>query len=241
ALAEVRETESQLERELAASAPLLARSQETWYHLSGLRERIRGTAGLAAERIRLATSETEEPTPGRDPEQLEMEAAQAREAERQIQAEVAERQTALEAAVQARREAEDRHAEEERRVAGLVRAAADRREGLARLAGQVNAMRSRIQSVDDEIGRLQSARAEVEERAKRAEHDFTALETQVASLDAGESGLDAEYEGAQAVLDDLTERLAKRRDEAQAAERERAALAARVEALELGLTRKDGA
>jgi chromosome segregation protein len=240
-LAKARRSESQLEQRLAADAPRLARTQETWYHLSGLRERIRGTAGLAAERVRLATSETDEMAPGRDPEALEAEAAEARAAEQQIQAEVAERQAALEAAVEVRREAERLHTEEDRRIAGLVRAAADRREGLARLAGKVGAMRSRIHGADDEIGRLESALADVERRAERAEHDFTALETQVASLDAGESGLDAEYEGAQSAFDDLTERLAKRREEAQDAERERAALVARVEALELGLRRKDGA
>ena len=240
-LAETRQRESDLEQQLAADAPALARSQETWYHLSGLRERIRGTAGLAAERVRLATSETDDVTPTRDPEALEAEAVEALQAEERIQTEVAERQSALDAAVQRRRDAERRHSEEDRRVAGLVRAAADRREGLARLAGKVGAMRSRIHGVDDEIGRLESARTDVERRAERAEHDFTALETQVASLDAGESGLDAEYEGAQSALDDVADLLAKRRDEAQAAERERAALVARVEALELGLTRKDGA
>ena len=241
ALGQARESESQLEQQLAADAPLLARSQETWYHLSGLRERVRGTAGLAAERIRLATSETDDVAPGRDPEALEAEAAEVRAAEQEIEAEVAERREGLEAAVGARRDAERRHADEDRRVAGLVRAAADRREGLARMGGQVGAMRSRIHGVDEEIGRLQGARTEADRRAERAEHDFTALETQVASLDAGESGLDAEYEGAQSELDDVTDRLAKLRDEAQTAERERAALAARVEALELGLTRKDGA
>jgi chromosome segregation protein len=241
ALGAARRSESELEQRLAADAPRLSRSQETWYHLSGLRERVRGTAGLAAERIRLATSETEEIAPNRDPEALEAEAAEVRAAEQQIETEVDERRATLESAVEARRDAERRHADEDRRVAGLVGAAADRREGLARLAGQVGAMRSRIHGVDDEIGRLQGARTEAERRAERAEHDFTALETQVASLDAGESGLDAEYEGAQSALDDVTDRLGKRRDEAQAAERERAALAARVEALELGLTRKDGA
>ena len=42
-------------------------------------------------------------------------------------------------------------------------------------------------------------------------------------------------------LDDLEERLAKVREEAQQAERDRASLAAREDALELGLNRKDGA
>ncbi|HSO00997.1 MAG TPA: hypothetical protein VLS46_00610, partial [Gaiellaceae bacterium] len=78
-------------------------------------------------------------------------------------------------------------------------------------------------------------------RATRAQKDFTALETRVAGLDAGEEGLDAEHEAAVAALDDVEERLAKAREEAQQADRARAGLTARRDALELGLNRKDGA
>src|SRR5690606_23862058 len=78
-------------------------------------------------------------------------------------------------------------------------------------------------------------------RAARAQHDFTALETRVAGLDAGEEGLDAEHEAAAAVLGDLEDRLEKARDEALRADRDRSTLTARKDALELGLARKDGA
>ena len=126
-------------------------------------------------------------------------------------------------------------------MAGLVRAAADRREGLARLHGQVNALRTRAAAADDEIGRLRDARQEAVARAERAQREFTSLETRVAGLDAGEEGLDAEHEAASALLDDITARLEKARDEVQHADRERSALAARKEALEMGLCRRDGA
>ncbi len=161
--------------------------------------------------------------------------------EAEIQAEITGHQEALERAVVGRGEAETAHAEEERRVAGLVRAAADRREGLARLTGQVNTLKSRAAAAEDEIGRLSGAREEAEARAERAQREFTSLETRIAGLDAGERGLDAEHEGAAALLEDIDARLTKLREEAQAAERERAALVARKEALELGLSRKDGA
>ncbi|MFC7501128.1 chromosome segregation protein SMC, partial [Nocardioides sp. GCM10030258] len=58
---------------------------------------------------------------------------------------------------------------------------------------------------------------------------------------AGEEGLDSEHEAAVAQLDDLAERLDKLREEAQQADRDKAGLTARKEALELGLARKDGA
>ncbi len=242
-IAQAREAEAALEAALREDLPALSRAQETWFALSGLRERLRGTQSLAAERVRNAsgTADVEEARPGRDPDQLEAEAEQVRDQERRIAAEVEEHRGALEQAVTARRAAEDAAAEEERRIAGLQRAAADRREGLARLHGQVNALKSRAAAADDEVGRLRLAREEAVARAERAQRDFTSLETKVAGLDAGEEGLDAEHEAAVGALDDIEERLAKARDEALQADRDRTALAARKDALEMGLNRKDGA
>jgi len=242
AIADAREQEAALEAALREDLPALAQAQDTWFALSGLRERLRGTQSLAAERVRNAASTADEERPGgRDPEELEAEAARAEEQETAIEAEVAERRTALETAVSARQAAEDAAADEDRRIAALVRAAANRREGLARLTGQVNTMRSRAAAAEDEIGRLSLAREEASARADRAQRDFTALETKVAGLDAGEESLDAEYEAAAATLEDIEERLAKLQAEAAQADRDRSALAARKDALEMGLARKDGA
>ena len=242
AVAAARESESSLEAALREDLPQLAKAQETWFALNGLRERLRGTQSLAAERVRNASATSEvEHRGGRDPEELEAEAERAREQEAAIAAEVDRHRTALEQAVTARREAEDAAAAEERRVAALVRAAADRREGLARLHGQVNALRSRVAAADEELGRLALAREEALARAERAQRDFTALETRIAGLDAGEEGLDAEHEAAEAAIADIEERLLKLREEAAQADRDRTALAARKDALEMGLSRKDGA
>ncbi|MCH1868657.1 chromosome segregation protein SMC [Nocardioides sp. CFH 31398] len=241
-LAAAREREAALEAALREDLPALSAAQETWFGLTGLTERLRGTRSLAAERLRSAQADAGAPTStGRDPEETEAEAAAAREAEQRIAADVAARRTALEEAVAARAAAEDAAASEERALAGLQRAAADRREGLARLTGRVNALRSRAAAADAEVGRLTDARAEAVARAERAQRDFTALETRVAGLDAGEEGLDAEHEAASSALDDVTDRLAKLAGEVAQADRDRTALAARKDALELGLSRKDGA
>ncbi len=241
AVAEAQQAESALEAALREDLPALSRAQETWFALSGLRERLRGTQSLAAERVRNAETSPELAfESGRDPETLEAEAERVRAQQAEIDAEVERLRAALEASVGARRGAEDAAAEEERRVAGLQRAAADRREGLARLHGQVNALRTRAAAADDELGRLSMAREEALARATRFQRDFTALETQVAGLDAGEQGLDAEHEAATAAVADVEERLAKLREETQQADRDRASLAARKDALELGLNRKDG-
>ncbi|WP_181310507.1 chromosome segregation protein SMC [Nocardioides campestrisoli] len=242
ALVQAREAEARLEAALREDLPALATAQEAWFALSGLRERLRGTQSLAAERLRNAQGSSEESAPaGRDPEELEAQAERVREQEQGIAAEVEQLRAALDQAVTARREAEDAATQEERRIAGLVRAAADRREGLARLQGQVNALKSRAAAADDELSRLDAARREALARADRAQRDFTALETKVAGLDAGEEGLDAEHEEAVQALDDVDERLAGAREALQVADRERTGLLARRDALQLGLNRKDGA
>lgn len=238
----VRETEAALEAALREDLPALSRAQETWFSLSGLRERLRGTGSLAAERMRNAQQVSEErAASGRDPDELEAEAERVQVEETAILAEVDQNRAALEESIGARQSAEQLFGDEERRIAGLQRAAADRREGLARLHGQVNGLRSRAAAAEDEVARLAAAREEAVARAEKAQHNFTALETRVAGLDAGEEGLDAEHEAASSLLADIEDRLAKMREEVQVAERERGALTARKEALELGLNRKDGA
>ncbi|QDH11036.1 chromosome segregation protein SMC [Nocardioides dongxiaopingii] len=242
AVAAARQREAELEAALREDLPALSRAQEVQFALRGLRERVHGTQGLAAERIRNAAGAAETTAQhGRDPDQIEAEAERIRVQEQEIGAQVTRHRTGLEEAVAARKAAEDAAAEEDRRIAALQRAAADRREGLARLHGQVNALKSRSAAAAEEVGRLTLAREEAAARAERAQRDFTALETQVAGLDAGEEGLDAEHEAAVALLDDLEEELAAVRVAAQQADRDRAGLAARKDALEMGLTRKDGA
>ncbi len=241
-LTQARETEAAIEAALREDLPALAAAQDTQSSLSSLRERLRGTESLAAERVRNAAGASDgDRHQGRDPDQLEAEATRVREQEQTIGAEVEANRGTLENAVAAKHRAEEAAAEEDRRVAGLQRAAADRREGLARLHGQVNTVRSRAAAADDEIGRLELSREEAKARADRAERDFTALETKVAGLDAGEEGLDAEHEAAVTSLDAVEELLIKAREEAQQAEQDRSTYAARKEALEMGLNRKDGA
>ncbi|HWU32072.1 MAG TPA: AAA family ATPase, partial [Marmoricola sp.] len=242
AITKAREDESQLEAALREDLPALAAAQETWFALSGLRERFRGTASVAAERVRNAEAQAAEPIPaGRDPQELEAEAERVRAQEAEIAVEVEANRAALEIAINARVAAEGEASDEERRVATLQRAAADRREGIARLHGQVNGMRSRAAAADEEIGRLVQRKDEAQERADRASLDFTSLESRIAGLDAGEEGLDAEHEEAASELERLETELNDLLADLQAAERERSALSARRDALELGLDPRDGA
>jgi chromosome segregation protein len=241
ALVEVRGRESTLEQAMAADAPLLAKAQETWYRLSALEERFRGTASLAAERARLLAAETTDVRTGREPEQMEAEATEVRTREAALQAELDTSRTALTEAVTGRQELERRLTEAERALVAAARAVADRREGLAKLAGQVNAMRTRATAAAEEMARLSAAADEARHRATAAEAALDQLQAQVGVLDEGEVGLDERHEAAVAAHEQAE---ARKRELVQAereAERERSTWAARREALAMGLTRKDGA
>ncbi|MFF7465844.1 AAA family ATPase [Streptomyces tricolor] len=232
--------EALLEDEVRRLTPRLQRAQQTWYELSQLAERVRGTVSLADARVKSATSAPPEERRGRDPEDLEREAARIREQEAELEAALEAAQRALDDTVAHRAELERELAVEERRLKDLARAIADRREGLARLSGQVNAARSRAASAQAEIDRLATARDEAQERAVRAQEEYEALRAEVDGLDAGDADLAERYEAAKRQLAEAESALTAAREAATAAERRRAATQARHEALALGLRRKDG-
>ncbi|MDX6255925.1 MAG: chromosome segregation protein, partial [Frankiales bacterium] len=242
-LATVAGREGELEARAATEAPRLARAQETWYRLSSLRERFRGTASLAAERVRRSGDDelgTSDRT-ARDPEDMEREAQSVRDQEREL-AEVLERdRAALAAASTARAELEAALAAEDKALVAAARAVADRREGLARLTGQVGALRSRSAAAEAEIGRLAGAIDEAAARAQAAEAELAQLEAEVSGLDEGEVDLDSAFEAASTRLAEVEDLLRDLVAQEREAERDRASLAARREALALSLARKDGA
>jgi chromosome segregation protein len=241
ALADAQRREAELEAAVAAETPRVSKAQETWYRLAGLRERFRGTASLAAERQRNAAEvEADELVPGRDPDVLEAEATEVRREEQEVVARLEADRAALAAAATERQRLEAELADEDRRLAELQRAIADRREGLVRLRGEVTALRTRATAADDEIGRLTVTLDAARARAATAQSEFAAVESEVAGLDAGEVDLDTRYETAAATLAEAEERLAALQDEEREIERQRAAAAARRDALALGLARKDG-
>ncbi|MEU3705670.1 AAA family ATPase [Streptomyces anulatus] len=232
--------EAELEGEVRRLAPRLQRAQQTWYELSQLAERVRGTISLADARVRSASQAPAEERRGRDPEDMEREAARIREQEAELTAALEAAEHALEDTVAHRADLERELAAEERRLKDAARAIADRREGLARLNGQVNAARGRAGSAQAEIDRLAASRDEAQERAVSAQEEYEQLKAEVEGLDAEDEELTVRHEEAQQALAEARAAHSTARDEATAAERRRAAVAARHEALALGLRRKDG-
>ncbi|MFE2213226.1 chromosome segregation protein SMC [Streptomyces canus] len=232
--------EALLEDEVRQLTPRLQRAQQTWYELSQLAERVRGTVSLADARVKSATSAPPEERRGRDPEDMEREAARIREQEAELEAALEAAEHALEDTVAHRADLERELTQEERRLKDVARAIADRREGLARLGGQVNAARSRAASAQAEIDRLAAARDESQERAVAAQEEYEALKAEVDGLDAGDAELAERHDEAKRRLAEAEAALTVAREAVTAAERRRAATQARHEALAMGLRRKDG-
>nr|WP_202487877.1 AAA family ATPase [Streptomyces sp. SID8354] len=235
-----RRQEAALEAEVQALAPRLQRAQQTWYALSQLAERVRGTVSLAEARVRSAAAAPPEERRGRDPEDLEREAARIREQEAELSAALEAAARALDDTVEHRAALERQLADEERRLRDVARALSDRREGLARLSGQVTAARGRAASAQAEIGRLAEARDGARSRAVAAQEEYEQLKAEVDGLDADDEEITGRYEAARRELAEAESALSAAREALTAAERERAATAARHDALALGLRRKDG-
>jgi len=252
-LAAARQREAVLEAQVAQLGPRVERAQQAWFQLSSLAERVRGTVGLAEARVRHATSPQAEERRGRDPEDMEREAARIREEEAALQEALEEAQYALAETVERRAELEKALQQEEQRIRAAARAIADRREGLARLQGQAAAARAKASGAEAEIGRLAAALEEARERAAAAQEEYERLAAEAGLGDSeaesgGGGGSDAEAPGGaeaeharlRAELAAAEEAQSAAREALSAAERERAALAARHDALALGLRRKDG-
>jgi len=236
-LAQARAIEAGLESAEQQHAPRLAAAQEAFFGLSSLSERLRGVLSLASERHRHLSAPPEPQRPGRDPDELDAEAAALREQEEELSERLAAARDQLGAVVARRAGAEAALAETERRLADQARAAVQRAERLARLRSQVGAARSRLAAAQEEAGRLASAHEEARSRAERAQHEYGELQDVVAGRDQGRADLAAAHDSAAAALAQAAARVAQLRAAEHEASDARAALRARTEALEEAVRR----
>jgi chromosome segregation protein len=215
-------------------------AQQSWFRLSALAERVSATVRIASERAQLLDAEPHAPT-GADPDALDAEADEVAAGEQQLLAELAQSRARLEVTRTELTERERIAAEAERAHLAAARAEADRREGLARLAGQVDTMRTRVESIDEGVARLSVSIEEAAGRAQHTQAEFETVQARVGELDAGEVGLDDHHDRTVAALRLADERVAELQSAERGAERQVASLRARIEALSVGLDRKDGA
>jgi chromosome segregation protein len=243
AAARLAEASAALAAHEAAVASLSERTdaaQQTWFRLSALAERVSATVRIASERAQYLDAEPAAGT-GPDPDELEAQAEQVAEQERQLVAELEEAKARLAAARAELAEKETAATEAERAHLAAVRAEADRREGLARLTGRVETGRARVESIDDGVARLTIGIDEAAARTEAARAEFETVQGRVGELDQGELGLDENHERTVAALRLADERVSELQTAERAAERQVASLRARIDALAVGLERKDGA
>jgi chromosome segregation protein len=240
-LDKLRNREVELDRIAGVEGPQLNAAQDNYYNLTAQREKLRGTQNLASERARFLAEEAEEARAlGRDPEALDAEAQGLRQEENVLQNSLNKSRTELSSATTNVADLESRLKHEDDRVAAAQRAIADYREGTARQEGHIKSLQSRIDGTKSEISRLEKAFGEANNRVEEAKREFARLESEVAGLDAGELGLDAEFEKAKQVLNGSKSVLEKLQSDLSRAEREKSAAEAKVDALRQATLHKDG-
>jgi len=230
-LAQARTVEARLETAEQQHAPRLAAAQEAYFGLSSLSERLRSVLNLATERHRHLAAPPEPPRPGRDPDELDAEAAALREQEEALRERLAAAREQLGEVVSRRTDAESALTEAERRIAAESRAAAQRAERLARLRSQVGAARSRLSTAQEEAGRLTAAHEQARARAEQAQHEYGELQDVVSGREQGRADLAAAHESAAAALAQASARVARLRTAEHEASDARAAMRARTETL----------
>ena len=238
----VRRREEELDSVSASESPLLIKAQENFYSLSALREKFRGTQSLAQERSRFLAEEAEEArSAGRDPAALDQEAATLRAEETRLRAEVLQAKETLAAATISLSVTEAALKAEEDTIAAAMRAIADQREGTARQEGHIKSLAARLEAITEEISRLESARTEAQSRLDIAKGDYAKFEMEIGNADAGEQGLDSQFEAAKSALDAAKKSHDELIDAERSADRERNAVESKLEAIRLTSESRDGA
>lgn len=122
-----------------------------------------------------------------------------------------------------------------------MRAIADAREGTARQEGHIKSLHARLEAIAEEIERLTKSRDEAQARVDSAQREYASHELEIASADSGELGLDSQYEAAKSQLEASKSKVNELVDAERAADRDRNAIEAKLEAMKLTSQNRDGA
>ena len=241
ALNSARNREEQIDATAIIENPLLVKAQENYYQLTAQREKFRGIQNLASERARFLSEEADEArASGRDPESMDLEAKTLRGEESSLRNEVSASNLKLGELSTELKTLEGNLTAEENSVSAALRAIADQREGTARQEGHINGLKSRIDATNAEITRLTKARDEASQRLQNFREEFALLETQIASVDSNEPGLDSEFENAKSELATAQNELDALVAKESEAQRVQSGLEGRLRALQESLVHRDG-
>jgi chromosome segregation protein len=241
-LERMRSREIELDNQSALESPLLSAAQDTFYRLSGEREKLRATQTLASERAKIFAEDLEEArSAGRDPESLEQEAAALEEDSRNLQGEVEIAKSKLESVSTSVGELDEQFRTEESLISSALRALADAREASAKRVGALSAIESKITAANGEVERLQEGAQGARLRLEEAEREYARIEAEIAGAADVEARLDREYEIKKSKYEQAQLALEKLRSELAEVDRELSAAKSKQEALIAAATHKDGA
>ncbi len=228
--------EQHLEQAQLGDAVDLAR--RTAFGLESVQERLRGLFTLANQRLALLGAQVEDHGSGSavTPQQVEESKAETALLAEAIATADHAWSEAQQASAQARANLEALDDELAQQAALVSRHELE----LSKLTGQVETAASRLAAVRGEVLRQQNALDAAIERRSAAQAEFTALETDAALDETGETDLDAAYEAAQAEVAAAEAEIERLREALHGHERERSGLAARTSALSSALDQKDG-
>ncbi|MEI6622226.1 MAG: chromosome segregation protein SMC [Actinomycetes bacterium] len=239
-LESARASEAQIEAAVAVSDPAISRVNDVHLRLTALAERYVGLTNLAQERARNANEDQGEQL-SIDPEQLEWQSAAAQQACDALGAEVEDLRAELASATGARGEAEDALGRanmlDQQRRSQLAR----RRELLATLEGDLRSARSRLDAREAEIARLGSQHQQAQERVQPLAERLAQLAQASDTVDDGalEQSI-AARDAAYVMRDSVRAELGQARAAGQSCDRDRAGVAARIEALRMSLAKGGG-
>lgn len=235
-----RTSEAQLEAVAADSDPAIRKINEVHLRLTALSERYAGLISLAAERAKYA-SEAQDEQLTIDPDHLDRQGEAAQEQCEALAIEVAALQAVLASAADGRNVAEDALGQANVNDQRQRSEAARRREQLAKLEGDLRSARSRVEAREAEIDRLSGQLVQARQRV-------TPLAAHLAELESAESESDElvlapivqARETAQVDRDRIKSELTQAQAASHEADRERAGIAARIEALRMSLANGGG-
>ncbi|QCU78346.1 chromosome segregation protein SMC [Citricoccus sp. SGAir0253] len=224
----------------ATAARASAAARDHWYQLSTLAERYRSLAAVAAERER-SRRQPVPPPAGPDPDTA-AELADRATADAGAAAEEVERSRGELAAATAHRQQAEREAREASEAhTRLLQEAADRRQRAAVAAGRVEAAQATARTLRSQLERARTRVAETEQAAAALRAELADEQDRLAGSLDSEERLDAAYERAAEVAEDLRERLRVVEEALAVAESAHGAAVARRDALAEGLEPEPGA
>ncbi len=239
-LGDHRERAAAVQADLDRLGPEAEAAQSTYYRLTSLLERLRGTADLVEAKRRHLVEYVEEPLAGRPPAELR---AQAERVEADHEVRSAERETAratLEEMAAARREAEQARRAHEQQVQAERRRRAEARERVLRWEGEVSALRGSVASAEAELGRVAASLEGVDERLADAERETAKVQEEIQTLDAQEVELTSELEAAESDLDSAQAEVDELARQARDLDAERVSQSARAGALRAAVAETEG-